>query len=50
MIYNNDKTQTEGIKKFLRDNPTGKNAEKSPDARKGTPSAPANRHLPIRSK
>ena len=49
MIYNNDKQQTQDIKKFLKPNPVvpglGKGA---PKERKGTAGSPANRTLPIR--
>ena len=49
MIYNNDKQSTQDVKKFLRDNPVGKNPVKETyQERKGTPTAPQNRNLPIR--
>jgi len=48
MIYHNDKEQTQGIKKFIKAPTPVKPQGEIPKDRVGTPSAPSNRHLPIR--
>lgn len=48
MIYNNDKAQTQDLKKFLKPQSPGKAQGVQPKERKGTVGAPSNRILPIR--
>ena len=45
MLYNNDKQQTQDIKKFIKNNPVGKPMGKQEKAPK-----PTERQLPIRGR
>jgi len=50
MLYNNDKQQTQDIKKFLKPHSPANTGKAHLPERKGTPTAPANRILPIRGR